>query len=64
MVARHRLSTRIWHWINALTLLVMLMSGLMIFNAHPRLYWGHYGANNDPAGWKSPKPEASPFPAG
>jgi len=28
-------------------LFVMLMSGLMIFNAHPRLYWGHYGANSD-----------------
>ena len=27
----------------------MLMSGLMIFNAHPRLYWGEYGANPDPA---------------
>jgi thiosulfate reductase cytochrome b subunit len=27
----------------------MLMSGLMIFNAHPRLYWGQYGANPDPA---------------
>jgi thiosulfate reductase cytochrome b subunit len=25
------------------------MSGLMIFNAHPRLYWGQYGANSDPA---------------
>lgn len=48
-VKRHRLSTRIWHWVNALTLLVMLMSGLMIFNAHPRLYWGHYGANHDHA---------------
>jgi hypothetical protein len=21
----------------------------MIFNAHPRLYWGEYGANPDPA---------------
>ena len=48
-VRRHRLSTRIWHWVNAVTLLVMLMSGLMIFNAHPRLYWGEYGANSDPA---------------
>src|SRR3954465_2363454 len=46
---RHRLSTRIWHWINALTVFVMLMSGLMIFNAHPRLYWGQYGANYDHA---------------
>ena len=49
LVRRHRLSTRIWHWVNAVTLLVMLMSGLMIFNAHPRLYWGEYGANSDPA---------------
>ncbi|MBA3666711.1 MAG: cytochrome b/b6 domain-containing protein [Sphingomonas sp.] len=47
VVKRHRLSTRIWHWTNAITLLVMLMSGLMIFNAHPRLYWGSYGANFD-----------------
>ncbi|MCT2398358.1 cytochrome b/b6 domain-containing protein [Novosphingobium mangrovi (ex Huang et al. 2023)] len=47
VVRRHRLSTRLWHWINAGTLLVMLMSGLMIFNAHPRLYWGEYGANYD-----------------
>ena len=46
---RHRLSTRVWHWVNALTLLVLLMSGLTIFNAHPRLYWGEYGAANDPA---------------
>ena len=48
-VRRHRLSTRLWHWVNAVTLAVMLMSGLMIFNAHPRLYWGEYGANHDRA---------------
>lgn len=46
---RHRLTTRLWHWTNALCLLVLLMSGLTIFNAHPRLYWGEYGANGDPA---------------
>ena len=44
---RHRLPTRLWHWVNALTVIVMLMSGLMIFNAHPHLYWGQYGANFD-----------------
>jgi Ni/Fe-hydrogenase b-type cytochrome subunit len=44
---RHRLPTRLWHWINALTVFVMLMSGLMIFNAHPHLYWGNFGANFD-----------------
>jgi thiosulfate reductase cytochrome b subunit len=49
LVKRHRLSTRIWHWINAIAVFVMLMSGLMIFNAHPRLYWGQYGANFDTA---------------
>ena len=49
LVKRHRLSTRIWHWINAIALIVMLMSGMMIFNAHPRLYWGEYGANPDAA---------------
>ena len=47
IVYRHRRSTRIWHWINALTVFVLLMSGLMIFNAHPHLYWGKFGANFD-----------------
>jgi thiosulfate reductase cytochrome b subunit len=47
LVYRHRLVTRLWHWVNAVTVFVMLMSGLMIFNAHPRLYWGEYGANFD-----------------
>lgn len=45
--AGHRLTTRLWHWLNALCLLVLIMSGLTIFNAHPRLYWGEYGANDD-----------------
>lgn len=27
----------------------MLMSGLMILNAHPRLYWGHNGSDHDEA---------------
>jgi len=49
VVRRHRLSTRIWHWTNALAVFTLLMSGLMIFNAHPRLYWGQYGANWDRA---------------
>ncbi len=44
---RHRLPTRLWHWLNALSVFVMLMSGLMILSAHPRLYWGRYGANAD-----------------
>jgi thiosulfate reductase cytochrome b subunit len=37
---RHRLPVRIMHWTNVVSLTILLMSGLMIFNAHPRLYWG------------------------
>jgi len=48
-VRRHNIVTRLWHWLNAGVIVVMLMSGLAIFNAHPRLYWGSYGANPDPA---------------
>ncbi|MBC9032866.1 cytochrome b/b6 domain-containing protein [Sphingomonas sp. JC676] len=49
MLYRHALATRLWHWINALAIFIMIGSGLMIFNAHPRLYWGQYGANWDHA---------------
>lgn len=41
LVYRHNRITRLTHWINALALMILLMSGLMIFNAHPNLYWGH-----------------------
>lgn len=58
-IYRHRVTTRLWHWSNLVALIVMLMSGLMIFNAHPRLYWGDYGANADPA-WL----EIGPTPGG
>ena len=40
---RHHLTTRVWHWVNAVALIVLFMSGLNIFNAHPRLYWGEAG---------------------
>lgn len=38
---RHTLPIRITHWLNAGILLVLLMSGLQIFNATPQLYWGN-----------------------
>lgn len=46
-VKRHSLSTRIWHWLNASVVTILLMSGLMIFNAHPQLYWGDSGSRED-----------------
>jgi Ni/Fe-hydrogenase b-type cytochrome subunit len=40
---RHALSTRLWHWTNAVAVIVLFMSGLNISNAHPHLYWGNAG---------------------
>ncbi len=49
VILRHSLATRLTHWINVLCLSLLLLSGLQIFNAHPELYWGQYGADSDPA---------------
>ena len=37
---RHTLPVRLMHWINVIVLVILLMSGLNIFNAHSALYWG------------------------
>jgi thiosulfate reductase cytochrome b subunit len=39
-IYRHSALVRLTHWINAVCLAGLLMSGLQIFNAHPALYWG------------------------
>ncbi len=44
---RHALVVRVTHWLNALAILFLIGTGLNIFNAHPSLYWGKYGANAD-----------------
>jgi thiosulfate reductase cytochrome b subunit len=41
VIYRHTLPVRMTHWVNVLCLLVLLMSGLQIFNAHSRLYFGN-----------------------
>ncbi|MDN5869566.1 MAG: cytochrome b/b6 domain-containing protein [Nitrococcus sp.] len=48
MIKRHGVATRLWHWVNALCLFVLLTSGLQIFNAHPSLYWGYDSSFDDP----------------
>jgi thiosulfate reductase cytochrome b subunit len=40
VVLRHSPLVRICHWINAACFLLLLMSGLQIFNADPALTWG------------------------
>jgi thiosulfate reductase cytochrome b subunit len=56
-IYRHRLWVRITHWINAICMTVLLMSGLQIFNAHPALYWG------DASCFVAPLVEIGPFPS-
>jgi thiosulfate reductase cytochrome b subunit len=46
---RHRLFVRVTHWIQALSFLVLLLSGVAILLAHPRLYWGETGSIGSPS---------------
>jgi len=40
LIRRQKLATRITHWVWAVCLFFLLLSGLQIFNAHPALYLG------------------------
>lgn len=46
---RHALSTRLWHWVNATSVIILFMSGLNISNGHRKLYWGEWGFSPDMA---------------
>jgi thiosulfate reductase cytochrome b subunit len=46
---RHKGLVRAAHWINAICLAILLMSGLNIFNAHPALYIGNGSSFDHPA---------------
>ena len=48
IIYRHSGTVRVTHWVNALVLLVLLMSGLQIFNAHPALYLGSKSQFDNP----------------
>ena len=47
-IYRHRLPVRISHWLNVPFLIILIMSGLQIFNAHPALYWGDRSDRDQP----------------
>lgn len=47
-VYRHPVVVRLTHWLNALCLLVLLLSGLQILNAHPAFYWGEVARFAEP----------------
>jgi thiosulfate reductase cytochrome b subunit len=46
---RHAVAVRLTHWINASILVLLLISGLSLFNYHPALYWGNYGYSGVPS---------------
>jgi thiosulfate reductase cytochrome b subunit len=48
-IYRHSLPVRLFHWVNAASFVLLLMSGLQIFNAYPRLHWGNDGYAGMPA---------------
>ncbi|MBA2251668.1 MAG: cytochrome b/b6 domain-containing protein [Nitrospirales bacterium] len=47
-VYRHRLPIRLAHWLNAICIPILIMSGLQIFNAHQALYWGNRSDRDRP----------------
>jgi thiosulfate reductase cytochrome b subunit len=47
--SRHSALVRITHWIHTLSFFALLVSGIAILVAHPRLYWGETGAVGAPA---------------
>ena len=48
---KHRLPVRLSHWLNAICFFILLGSGLNIFNAHPKLYWGLFSHFETPIFW-------------
>lgn len=61
---RHRLPVRMMHWVNAVCLFILLLSGLQIFNAHPLLYWGRESYSAPPILEITQKRSASDEPIG
>src|SRR5690242_16537885 len=64
LIRRHSLTVRLTHWLNVVCLACLLFSGLQIFNAHPRLYWGNYGADADHAFFEIGSRQAGDAPQG
>jgi thiosulfate reductase cytochrome b subunit len=46
---RHSLFVRVTHWLTSAAFAVLLLSGVAILLAHPRLYWGETGGIGSPS---------------
>jgi thiosulfate reductase cytochrome b subunit len=61
---RHRAIVRATHWINTLSFLGLLISGVAILLAHPRFYWGEAGGLGAPSLFDLPLPFMKGGPSG
>src|SRR5579871_3064131 len=62
--ARHSALVRVTHWINALSFVGLLVSGIGILLAHPRFYWGETGGVGTPSLFDLPLPFMLGGPSG
>jgi Prokaryotic cytochrome b561 len=46
---RHSALVRVTHWVHTLSFIALVVSGITILLAHPRLYWGETGAVGTPS---------------
>jgi thiosulfate reductase cytochrome b subunit len=46
---RHSAFVRVTHWLHTLSFFALVISGIAILLAHPRLYWGETGARDGPS---------------
>jgi thiosulfate reductase cytochrome b subunit len=53
---RRSATVRLTHWMSAIGILALIVSGIAILLAHPRLYWGETGAVGTPALIELPVP--------
>lgn len=49
LLPRHSATVRITHWVHTVSFMGLLVSGIAILLAHPRLYWGETGAVGMPS---------------
>ena len=47
----HRLYVRVFHWLNAAAMIMMIMSGWQIYNAAPLFDWLHFPSEITLGGW-------------
>lgn len=55
---RHTATVRVTHWLAAVAVLALLVSGVEIVISHPRFYWGETGTVMDPPLFSLPIPSS------